>query len=363
MFRLLIILFSWGTVAIASDLNVAGSADFTLPTYFEVKRPENGSDSTYNKLNIRAVDLEVYGPIDHNFEGLLLFSAHDENNEFKAELEEAYVSSSKLIPDSNFRIGKYFLNVGRLNGFHQHDWPFTTTPIVMNRFFGNNEDDMTGKDFEGLNDVGAEYSYLLPLPFYLDVTVGMANGYRFYHDSTENARPRAPTHYIHPVLFFDVGDHGGLQNGLSYLSRTDNLGVRASHWGWDMVYKKRQGKRLVYLLQSEVWYRNRSSLTTSTEEAIGGYIFPEYGLNDTWSVGIRGDLYNVLSKKLPNGNKQKNLEYGITPQVTYRPSEFLLTRLSYTQGAETLQEEQFRREQRVDFQLVYFMGSHPTHDF
>src|SRR4051812_3185419 len=65
----------------------------------------NGSDvakdySPANKLAPREGEALFYAPIDHLFDGLLNLAAHEEKGEFKFEIHELYISTSKLIPRS-----------------------------------------------------------------------------------------------------------------------------------------------------------------------------------------------------------------------------------------------------------------------
>ena len=124
-------------------------------------------------------------PIDQTFNGVLSFAAHREEGETVAEVHEAYLSTSNLIPRSTIRVGQFFLGVGRLNRFHRHEWSVIFAPHVQENFFGE----------EGALDSGVEYSWLAPLPFYLETTVGLTNGFTYGHAHNEGEKPRKPTHY------------------------------------------------------------------------------------------------------------------------------------------------------------------------
>src|SRR5688572_19895389 len=140
----------------------------------------------------RGAEIALYGPADHLFDGTLSFAAHG-NEDHGVELHEAWIGSTKMIPRSRFRLGQYFLGVGRLNQFHQHDWPFISAPQVHQTFFA----------FEGVFDTGLEYSYLLPLPFFLELTAGLTQGYTWGHSHARaSARPpQVATHYARLVTF------------------------------------------------------------------------------------------------------------------------------------------------------------------
>lgn len=331
---------------ILQNIQTSGAIDITAPFNFE--------NSEENKLDVRSAELIFFGPLDPTFDATLNVAAHNEKGEFALEVHEAYLSSSKLIPSSRFKVGKFFLGVGRLNQFHQHDWAFTSAPRVQKEFFGD----------EGVADSGGEFSTLLPMDSYWDITVGVTNGYTFGHSHDAGKKPRVPTHYIHPVNFIDFGDAGALQWGANYLGRTDAAGVQTQLYGLDFVFKKSEGKTLSLLLQSEIWYRNQSAPATKTSEEIGAYIFPQVSLTEQLYAGIRLDLFSELSRTFQSdGSKQNNLDYGFVPTLTYKHSEFTLFRVAYGYDVQTYQGESDALNQKIEIQLVSILGAHPAHSF
>src|SRR5436309_5351 len=84
----------------------------------------------------REGELLIYSPVDYLFNGQMSVTAGVEEGVPQVALEELFLGSTKLIPRSRFRVGQYFLSVGRLNQFHRHDWPFTSAPTVQENFFG-----------------------------------------------------------------------------------------------------------------------------------------------------------------------------------------------------------------------------------
>ncbi len=331
---------------VLQNMQSAAAIDVMAPVSFE--------SSADNKLDIRAAELTFFGPLDPTFDAVLNFAAHNEEGEYVAEVHEAYVGSTKLIPNSRFRAGKFFLGVGRLNQFHQHDWAFVSGPRVHTTFF----------DEEGVVDSGLEFSTLLPTDSYWDITVGVTNGYTFGHTHGAGERPQVPTHYIHPVNFVDFGEAGALQWGASYLGRTDANALKTQLYGLDFVFKKAEGKILSLLVQSEIWYRHQGAPGVEVEEAIGAYVFPQRALNEQWYAGLRLDLYSEMSRKfISDGSKQNNLNYAFVPTLTFKSSEFTWLRLAYTYDNQTYQGEDDKISQKLEFQWVAILGAHPAHSF
>lgn len=331
---------------IFQNIQTAAALDLVAPMDFK--------SSEENKLDIRSAELSFFGPLDPLFDANLNLAAHNEDGEFMMEVHEAFMSSSKLIPNSRFKIGKFFLGVGRLNQFHQHDWPFISAPRVQIEFF----------DEEAVADTGAEFSTLLPFDNYWDLTVGVTNGYTYGHAHNAGAKPIVPTHYIHPVNFVDFGNIGALQWGASYLGRTDAEEVKTQLYGLDFTFKKMEGKGPSLLVQSELWYRNLSGPSQDTQEDLGAYIYAQTSLAERLYAGIRVDLFSELSRTfVSDSSRQKNLQYVLVPVITFKSSEFSVMRAAFSYDTQTYQGEPDTVNQKIELQWVAILGAHPAHSF
>jgi hypothetical protein len=303
-----------------------------------------------NLLDVREIELGVFAPADTLFDGVLIIAAHNEAGAKTAEIHEAYIGSSKLIPHSRFRVGYYFLNFGRLNALHRHDWPFTSAPKAHERFFAR----------EAVTDGGAEYSWLVPfLPFYLDITAGIASGYNFGHAHSRGPAALIPTHYIRAAHYQGIGELSGMQWGLNYIGRKTEAEGQMSLIGLDWVTKLRELSQLRWLFQSEIWYR---SLGEGKE--LGGYVFANYGVPDTrLELGLRAEGLSDLGLQNLNGESIPNVRFGLVPQLTFRSSEFVQLRASvetdfqFRSGSTTLLNHV------VQGQAVFILGAHPAHEF
>ena len=306
-----------------------------------------------DRFEAREAEISFFAPIDPTFDGTLTGAAHDEDGEYVFEVHEAFISTSKLIPRSRLKVGKFFLGIGRLNQFHRHDWPFVSAPKVHRELFGE----------EGAVDAGAEYGLLMPTDLYLDLTVGVTNGWTYGHSHDAGARPRTPTHYARLATYLDLPGEGGLQTGLNYLGRTDAGGTKRSIAGLDATAKWREARTLKFLLQSEIWHRTLAPEGAEAENTLGLYVFPQYGFTEQLSFGIRGDYYTVTSLKDPSGAKIENGTTAFVPTLTYKASEFSTFRLAYTKELETQPNEPTADDSLVEVQLTFILGAHPAHDF
>lgn len=306
------------------------------------------------KLGMRGAEIMLYAPIDHLYEGVLSAAAHDENGETVFELHELFMSSSKLIPQSNIKAGQFFLGIGRLNRFHQHDWPFTRAPKVHRTFF----------DEEGVFDAGLEYSRVIPSSPLLNVTAGVTSGYRYGHSHTEGSKPKIPTHYSRLSTFFPRSSTGGLDLGFNYLGRTDANDHKVRLFGLDLTMKHRQNRQLKNLLQIETWLRSEKSPSSALQQQVGLYVFDSLATGDQMSVGFRIDAFKDLRKRDSITSKKiNNISYGINLQTTYQPSEFSKIRASLSHEFEREEGTTIAEDTRATLQFVFIIGSHPAHDF
>lgn len=337
------------TASLTSDLNATAALDLSLPLL-----NERGTDEGFQVIP-RSAELMFHGPVDHLFDGMVSFGGHTEEGEFFFELHEGYVSSSKLFEGSQFKLGKFFLGLGRLNQVHQHDWPFADVPVSHEEFFAD----------EGVSDTGVEYSYLLPTDHFVQLTAGLTSSYCYGHCHDAGNKPNRPLVYIHPTTYFEISDESGLQLGLSYLNREDESSVQTQLFGFDVVLKKRTGKLLRWLVQAEAYFEDtQSPVEDSTGQKIGGYLYAQHGINNEHFVGLRFDAFSDLDQKfLTNNNVQKNLIAGLTSVYTWKPSEFASVRFSAGLHNYFRQSEKTVQDVVSNLQFVYILGSHPAHDF
>lgn len=308
-----------------------------------------------NGIAVREAEMVFYAPSDYLFDGQLSLAAHLDAGVQVIDLHEAYIGSSKLIPRSRFRVGQFFLGVGRLNRFHRHDWPFTAAPKYFKSMF-----DSTG---HGVVDSGIEYSWLAPLPFYLDLTFGVTNGFNFGHSHGAGTRPWVPTHYVRAELFWNLTDATGLQTGLNYLGRRDSTGTENLYLGIDATTKWREAKIIKFFLQSEVWYRRNTAKGLPSTSQWGFYLFPEIPLDDVWRFGVRFDYWSDASVVDIFGNAVSSYELGLTPTFTYKPSEFTTLRAGYNYQPRRYAGASAGEAHFIQLQAIFLLGAHPAHDF
>lgn len=330
-----------------SGLKISGAADLNATLGLDKNSP------TLNRFTPRETELLLMAPADWLFDGQINAAAHEEDGEFKFELHEAFIGSSRLIPRSRFRAGMFFLGVGRLNSTHRHDWPFISAPKVQATFF----------DDHGIADTGLEYSYLAPTPFYLDFTVGFTNGWNFGHAHSVGTKPNFPTHYLRAVTYTKLPWDGGAQIGLNYLGRRPADGTKIGMFGLDFVAKWREATNVSFLIQSELWYRVTEVPGSATDKSVGMYFFPNYHIGNGLYAGMRLDLFSVRTAKNGFGDPISSYDWAVVPMLSYKASEFSTIRLAYNYKESRLDGQLADGDKYIEAQAVFILGAHPAHDF
>lgn len=330
-----------------SGMKTSASVDATGS--FKLNKASQASD----RFDLREAELMVYGPVDYLFDGMLSLAAHREDGVSLFEIHEAYLASSKWIPRTTLKVGQYFLGLGRLNQVHRHEWPFISAPKIHAKLFGE----------EDVLDSGAEISYLFPLPFFLDLTFGLSNGWTYGHAHSEGEKPVKPTHYLRVGSYLSLPGGGGAKTGLNYLNRKDAFNEETWLYGFDWVAKWRKGQTLLYLLQAEIWQRTLKPKSGNNEKVIGAYLLSQMAISSTLSFGLRLDSYSILSLKDASGQSLANREMSYVPTLSYKPSEFSSLRLAYCITEKTQAGLASTSMQSLEFQTTFTLGAHPAHDF
>lgn len=296
-----------GGMKVSASVDISGSMKIS-----------DTSEAT-DRLDIREAEVLFYGPVDHIFDGLLSVAAHREQGVAVFEIHEAAIITSKLVPRSRLKLGQFFLGIGRLNRFHRHEWPFVAAPKVHAVFFGK----------EGVLDSGIEYSYLAPLPFFLDLTFGLTNGWVYGHSHNEGKKPRKPTHYARAGTYLSLWGGVGAQAGFNFLGRTSAEEEVMRLVGMDFVAKLREGRSVSFLLQAEAWMRTSKPKSSAEERTLGAYLYPQVALSESLFLGLRLDYYSILTLKNAVDSSISNADYAAVPTLTYKASEFSTLRVAY----------------------------------
>ncbi|CAN5521363.1 hypothetical protein BH10BDE1_BH10BDE1_14630 [soil metagenome] len=316
-------------------------------TDFGIENPPADS----GRLRIRSFEFGASSLIDAMWSAKVNIGGHDNSGTLDLEIQEAFVSSEQLIPNTEIKAGRFYLGLGVLNRMHSYDWGFTSPPKSQFTFFAA----------EPVADSGLEFTHRFGGAVPIELTAGLTNGWSYQHVSTPGRRPQVATHYLHPTAIFSFGDGRTLSTGLNYLGRTDADSVLTRLVGLDLTYKSLRGLFVQTIVQSEVYHRIQSSSTLPLAEDVGGYVWCQTSVGDgRWSVGGRLDAFTTLSLRNVSGDKRQNLDYGMTPTLSFQSSPASTLRASYSYLVESRDGDNTRAEQRVEIQLVALIGDPPA---
>jgi len=127
-----------------------------------------GHDPNQRGFTLQGIELNLSGAVDPYFRGNMSLSyALDAGNESTFELEEAWMETVSLPWNLQLRGGQIYTDFGRQNSLHLHSWAFVDLPLVNGRFFGP----------DGLRNPGARLSWLVPTPFFSELSVAVQNSH------------------------------------------------------------------------------------------------------------------------------------------------------------------------------------------
>lgn len=344
-------------------------------------------DPLQRGFSLRNTEITLEGAVDPYFSALatVLFKL-DQDNETEVELEELYAKTTSLPGGLQVKGGHFFANFGRHNTQHAHSWSFVDQPLALNRLLGP----------EGMRNPGAEISWLTPLPFYTELSLGVFNGkgeqsFLFRNPGEDDGtgvnrfRGRATLGrgldsgtdlLLVPRLAssFDLSESQTLLAGASAAFGPNDTGAdqRTEIYGADLYWKwkpARADKGFPFVSwQSEVLYGQFEAAedllapTPLPEQDLRDYGFYTqllWGFKPRWVAGLRGEWVDGNESLYDPEDVLRNERYRISPNLTWYPTEFSKIRLQYNYD----EGELFGHEHSVWLQFEFQLGAHSPHKF
>ncbi len=344
------------------DMGVAGDFVADLTSRERERKGDGTFNGRENRLFPRHLELAFFGRVDPYASAAVRFTAAEEPKgplgreaEITAKLEEANATILTLPFGTTLRFGLMPPRFGTLNMVHEEDLPQVDRPDVLRRFFGQEE----------LNtEKGVEAFWLLPTPFYQELSLGIFNG------DNEAAFGRGsltdPLAISRLRSFFELGERGGgLQVDISGASGVTEEDRRNTIVGLGLKYKWSPlvGYSFpIVTLAGEALYGNRGlrfvdgagGTSTRYDEAWGHYLYGQYDWSKRWAAGLRWD-WSELPTEPGDG-------WAVSPYLTFKPSEFLRFRVQYkhSDGSGPVLGHE---ADEVFFQGSFIIGAHPTERF
>jgi hypothetical protein len=340
------------------DIGVSG--DFVADlTSARTERLQQGTfPGQENRFFPREVELALFGRVDPYASAVVRISAGEQSStnapssrDLDVNLDEANVTLLTLPLGTTARFGLMRPRFGTLNTIHQDDLPQVDRPNVLTQFFGPEE--MEGES-------GLEAFWVLPLPNYNELSLGIFNGDN--EVAFGRGSLREPLVMGRWRTFFEFEEHGGLQLDVSAASGLTSDNQRNTIVGLGAKYKwMGSGSGFpVFTLAGEalVGFRNVSAADAGPGgdrhlDRWGAYLYGQYDLDRRWAAGLRGDWTQVPTAP--------GHEWALSPYVQFKPSEFLRFRVQYkhTEGMGSVD----RSVNEVLLQGSFILGAHPTERF
>lgn len=342
-------------------------------------------DPIKNGFSLRNAEIAVDGAVDPYLKGFgNIVLKLDKNNETEIELEEAYAQTESLPGNVQAKAGQFFAAFGRQNSQHPHQWAFVDAPIILTRAFGP----------DGLRSIGAQGSWLMPTPFYSELSLGIMDGQggtsfsfrnpgepdaagvdRFHGRETLDRTLRGPGDLVFvPRLAssFDLTDQQTLVAGVSGAFGPNDTGAnkRTEIYGADLYWKWKapnahEGFPFVSW-QTEGLYERYDAgadagagLPAEVLRDWGMYSQVLWGFKPRWVVGVRGEYADGNHGAFDSEDIYRGERERVSPVLTFYPSEFSKIRLQYNYDHGAL----FGDAHSVWLQMEFLLGAHGAHKF
>lgn len=315
-----------------------------------------GHDPRVTGFNLQQLELSVGASVDpfFRFDANLVFGL------FGVELEEAYASTLALPHNLKVRAGQFLTRFGRLNNTHPHAWSFIDQPIVNSKFLGG----------EGSRGLGAELSWLTPLPWYVELvgTTTMADGEccarSFYGGDNLGVHSPADLLYTTRVAqFFPLGDSLSLLWGLSaqFGPNASGHGNRTEIYGSDLYLRYRPPSatsRMSLSLQLEGMFRTRQ-VPDDVLQDFGGRGELIWEISPRFETGVRHELVSGVAND-PLDPEWTSMRHRSTAQFTFRPSHFSRLRFQTSADMPSFRDAPIYAAMLA---LEVLVGAHGAHAF
>jgi hypothetical protein len=339
---------------VARDMADQKYFSLTIPgfSYPFLNQPSSSGLNAHRGMNFNYGELSLYSVVDPYFD---LFAVIDLAPE-SAGLEEAYFTTRKLPYGFKIKAGKFLASFGRVNEQHEHYWDFANRPLIATALFGE----------DGLNEIGAQVTWVAPTSFFLVFGAEVLNGVNEQSFGTTGfSDPRSsividavqgPNLYIGFIRSsFDIEDASilfGISNamgtarndqGFSSIGGTgEAVNANTDIVGGDLTVKYSLDAVRFVSFQGEYMYRvmngteyTRDSLSVVSSPGLdkhnsGFYTQVAAKLDQLWEIGVRCDL--LMQNDVSLGGVDQHMPSNLprySAMIEYNPTEFSRIRLQF----------------------------------
>jgi hypothetical protein len=331
------------------DISAIGDMIFHGGPTPKGETPGTVAGNKASRVQLREAEFGFSNPVDpYGRADLILSVERQANGEYNVDIEEGYFTFTGLPYDLQAKAGKFYSAFGKANMMHTHAMPWVDRPNVINKFFGE----------EGLNDGGAEISWLVPNPWnnYMQLSVDIQNNGN--ETSFGGTQGNGLMYVTHLKNFFDLNRDSTLELGGSFATGSNSSNSQTNIEGLDLTYKWRNPQQGLYksvTWMNELLFSQRGQEDGGTVNAKGWYSSLEYQFARRWSVFGRYDY-----TEFPDNSSLHENSY--STGLTFRQSEFMFWRLQFEHTNGDNYAGNVNRNELL-LQADFLIGQHPAHQY
>jgi hypothetical protein len=366
-------ILKWSMLCTVVSFNAFGSLsspNISANALFLYKNSNQGNNLTttnVNGLGLEEAELAFYSDVDPYSHLTMLFTIHPEiqdrtsdhavKEEWKFEPEELFMDST-IVPNLTLKAGIFKSAFGKNATLHTHAYPLIDAPLVNSVLIGD----------EGLSDIGASAAYLIPAPWFLELTAQYLRG-KGENAGFSSPYPNNPVGVFHLKNLFDLNDSSTLELGGSLASGKNYLSDKTNLYGADLTYKWRPvngGMYTSFIIGSEFVVRNLGQgENIAIEKGRGFNVWTKYQFAQRWDlvyrydhIKVEGSDSDMNTSSLPNDSATKN-----AIGFDFNASEFSSYHLEYNWTRGIAGEVARNNEKVIYLQANFTIGSHPAHAY
>ncbi len=274
------------------------------------------------------------------------------------ELGEAYATWMNFLPNVSLTAGKFRQQFGVVNRWHAHSLDQFGFPLALTTILGEG----------GLNQTGLSIDWLMPKFWAATniLTLQITNGQNDHLFSGGLfSFPAVLGHFknyldLNQNIYMELGLTGmigrneqrGYVNGSKIIepARLTKLAGLDFTLQWEPI---NQAHYHSFTWRSELYYADKKCIGNQKIQALGGYSYLQYRMNERWYAGLRVDYTQPFIAK----NSGKNI-YQIVPYLTWWQSHWVRFRLQYNYKNGNMLD---KADSIVRLQLTWAAGPH-KHD-
>lgn len=295
-------------------------------------------------ITLQNVEFSLSGRLDEHNEFFITYAgAVGEDDRIDPIFEEVFWKFKNLPGGFELRGGRVYNRFGIQNSYHPHGFDWIDQYLVNTRMLGE----------DSLTTIGAEITWLAPLPWTSQFDVGLGvgpehedHGHAHGHEEEEHAVRYNPeeAHFAEDAFLltanwtnvYNYNDFHQFRGGISGAWGDNQSGYRSSVYGAHFEYQWREngfdpGGRY-FRVRSEAMF-NRFKVEDEVDEGsppetqqdFGAYLSLLYGLPNNLELGLRGEYV------AGNADTERDARFRISPGLTWyaNAARTLRLRLQY----------------------------------